>query len=142
MELFMNRICFGFLLTLICVSLTLSFNAQSSHTVLPRPDLESTFESNLRHINVTGGVYFYLNKNTNDVFYLIDFEIDDGVVLEVKFCGYLDLNEDSREICLSAGNLKKLKGLQKYEIPYSFKKYTKVFIYDLDLFETFAMARF
>lgn len=109
---------------------------------LPKPDFESFFQSKKSSVMVSGQAFLYLNKTKADKLYLVDFNINDGVVLEVKVCGKINLKKLSKEICLSAGNLKGLNGVQSYRVPYKFAKYTKIVIYDLDLFENLAFAKF
>lgn len=122
--------------TLIALlGLCLSLSAFAS-----QPDYKGSFAPLLRGVKAKGAAHVYRGGSTDLLVFEKDFAVTDGVVLDVKICGELSEGTASQPICLSLGNLRKLKGYQEYVIPTPFYDYTRAVIFDVDLIQNHAHA--
>jgi hypothetical protein len=78
------------------------------------------------------------SDGTHVVGFSNDYLMSSGVVLDLKLCGIV--LESSPPVCLSQGEVRKLKGGYQMKVRFPLLKYQELKIYDLDLSQEHAHA--
>lgn len=118
------------LITLLLALFSLSSFSQDSIM------FEGTFEALTPSIKVQGKTRIHRRSDGLDYVTIEDFKLRGGVVLDLKVCGEVIEGE---EACMSVAEPR--NGKHTWLIPYSFKSYNQVIIFDLDLIQDLAVAR-
>lgn len=97
--------------------------------------LKAPFRSLTPFTRVQGEAKILRTASGADVVSIENFKLRGGVVLDLKVCGEPRLGEWA---CISIGEPR--ESHQEWEIPYTFERYRKVLIFDLDLAQNLAEA--
>lgn len=87
-----------------------------------------------------GSVFVVLeNDGTQAVYFGSDYAMSSGVVLDLKLCG--QVYAGAKPICLSQGEVRKLKGEYRMPVRFPLYRYTELVIFDVDLVQNHARAQ-
>ena len=78
-------------------------------------------------------------NGSHAVYFAEDYAMSSGVVLDLKLCGQAFAG--SQVVCLSQGEVRKLKGIYRVNVRFPLWKYRELRVFDVDLATPHARAR-